>query len=323
VAPPVGPADRHEPLPGLFGLPAHLLRKLSPRGRRLAAAVGVLALAAAVVATIVLAPRISESKHEQAAEERAKEARALAAERARLRVEQRPRRGTLAVEGPGGGAPIAALERAITSDALARVRTGELDTPVRRTDCGGLAHEGGRLLLGCTAVTSDVQGTDDYRGVLVGYPYRAALAPATGRYAFCKTSGRPGEGSYTRRAPVELPQACGGPAGGTGPVRTAVTRLYAAAAAQDGVALCRQLAPAWRERLDRRPPRCPAESLVAVLGPGPPRNPRIGTIEIAGARATALASAVRGHGAAERTYRHELELVRGDGAWLVARTRER
>jgi hypothetical protein len=318
------PADRHEPLPGLFGLPAYLLRKLSPRGRRIAAVVGLIVLAGGVAAAIALVPRISESKRERAAEERAERARALAAERARLAAEQRPRRGTLTAAGAGAAALTAELERAITRDALARVRTGELDTPVRRTDCRTLsARPPSRLLLGCTAVTSDVQGTDDYRGVLVGYPYRAALDSATGRYAFCKTSGRPGEGSYTRRAPVELPSACGGPPGGTQPIRAAVERLYAAAAGQDGRALCRQLAPAWRKRLDRRPPRCPAEALTVVLGPGPPRNLRVGTIDVRGDRATADASAVRGHGAAERSYRHEIELARHGGTWLVVRTRER
>jgi hypothetical protein len=66
------------------------------------------------------------------------------------------------------------------------------------------------VLLSCTAVTSDVPGTENSRGVLIGYPYRGAVAPASGRYAICKTSGRPGEGSYTRRIHIPLPQACGG-----------------------------------------------------------------------------------------------------------------
>ena len=38
------PADRYEPLQGLFGLPGHFLRKLSPRGRGIVAALrGMLA----------------------------------------------------------------------------------------------------------------------------------------------------------------------------------------------------------------------------------------------------------------------------------------
>jgi hypothetical protein len=123
-----------------------------------------------------------------------------------------------------------------------------------------------------------------------------------------------------------LGAACGDPGGdqsSTGPVTARVERLYAAAADQDGRALCRQLAPAWRERLDRRPPRCPAEALRVVLGPGPARNLRIGAIELAGDQAMVRASAVRGHGAAERIYRHVIRLVRAGGPWLVAGTRER
>jgi hypothetical protein len=122
-----------------------------------------------------------------------------------------------------------------------------------------------------------------------------------------------------------LAAACGGSEPNPpddGPVRASVRTLYAAAAAQDGAAMCRQLTPGWRARLDRRPPPCRAEALSVVLGPGPPRNLRIETVEIAGSRSTVTAVAVRGHGAAEREYRHELVLASRDGAWRVARVRE-
>jgi hypothetical protein len=202
MSPPAQPADRREPLPGLFALPGHLLRQLPPRWRRAAIAAVVVLLAACVVAAIVLGPQISESNRERAAEQRREERRAAAEQLARLRAEQRPRTGRATA--------VAGVEEAITRDARARVRTGELDTPAIRTDCRTLSRRGGRLLLACTAVTSDVQGSEDVRGVLIGYPYRAALAPDSGRYALCKTSGRPGEGSLTRRATVALPRACGG-----------------------------------------------------------------------------------------------------------------
>jgi hypothetical protein len=206
MAPPAQPADRHEPLPGLFGLPAHLLRQLSPAWRKFVIGLGVALLAGAVVAAIVLGPRIAESNREHAADQRLAERRAVARELARLRAEQRPRVGTLA----GGGA-IAGVERAITRDARAREATGELDTRVQRTDCHPVGHDAAeRILLACTAVTSDVAPSDANGGVLIGYPYRGAVAPTTGRYAICKTSGRPGEGSYTRRTHVALPRACGG-----------------------------------------------------------------------------------------------------------------
>ena len=206
MAPPAQPADRHEPLPGLFGLPGHLLRQLSPAARKAVLALAALLVAAAVVTAIVLGPRIADSNRERAAQQRQAERQARAAELARLRAEQRPRTGTIA-----SGAPIAGVEAAITRDAHARLSTGELKTRVRRTDCRPVGHDAAdRLLLACTAITSEVPASESTRGVLVGYPYRGAVAPITGRYAICKTSGRPGEGSLTRPAPVELPKACGG-----------------------------------------------------------------------------------------------------------------
>ena len=208
MPPPAQPADRYDPLPGLFGLPGHLFRKLSPRGRRVVVGLGVVLLAALVATAIVAGPRIAESNRERAAEQRRDERRAAAAERARLAAEQRPRTGVL---GAGGAAAaIAGVEQAITRDARARVATGELRTPVQRADCRTLGRGGVRLVLACTAITSDVAPSPGVRGVTIGYPYRAVVAPATGRYGLCKTSGRPAEGLLKRDAPVELPRACGG-----------------------------------------------------------------------------------------------------------------
>jgi len=46
---------------------------------------------------------------------------------------------------------------------------------------------------------------------LVGYSYRAAVSPATGRFAFCKTSGHPALGfSADQLRAVALPRVCGG-----------------------------------------------------------------------------------------------------------------
>jgi hypothetical protein len=204
--PPSQPADRREPLPGLFGLPGHLLRQLSPRWRRVVLATLAVLLAAGVATAIVLGPRIAESKKERAAEQRRAERQTQARERARLVAEQRPRFGRVAT----GTALIAGIEDAITRDARARLTTGELKTRVRRTDCHSIGRRGSRIQLSCTAITSEVAPSAAGSGVLVGYPYASAVTPTTRRYAICKTSGRPGEGSFTHRAPVELPAACGG-----------------------------------------------------------------------------------------------------------------
>lgn len=203
--PPADQADRRDPMPSLFGLPGHLLRQLSPRRRRVVLAALALLLAAAVATAIVLGPRIADSNRENAAAQRRAERQAQARERARLVAEQRPRFGRVAA----GTGLVAGVESAITSDARARHATGELKTLVRRADCRRIGRLGSRVRLSCTAITSEVAPSAGSNGVLVGYPYAGAFTPATRRYAICKISGRPGEGSFTQRAPVELPRACG------------------------------------------------------------------------------------------------------------------
>jgi len=202
------PTDRYEPVPGLLGLPAHLLRRLSPRGRRVVAAVGVLLLAAAVAGAIVLVPRISETRRDNAAA--ARRASLLAAQRARARLveEQRPRYGHVLESAPA----LTTIEAAITRDTTRRAASGELDNPARRTVCHPLGRgDRRRALLGCTAITSELKSTAEVTGVTVGYSYRAALADGTGRFAFCKTSGHPALGFASKGLPeVRLPRACGG-----------------------------------------------------------------------------------------------------------------
>ncbi len=212
-----GPPDRYEPMPGLFGLPGFLYRKLGPMGRRLAVVAGAIALAGAVVAAVILIPQISETKRDNAARDRLEEAAAARAERRRLTIEQRPHR---AVSGLGPAATperrhdlLAELEARILHDSRARVRAGLLSPPLPRyTTCDPIPGERAATLvsrLSCTAVTSEVLGAGTARGV-VGYPFRAQVNYRSGRYAWCKVSGRAGEGSYLKRTKVLLPSACGG-----------------------------------------------------------------------------------------------------------------
>jgi hypothetical protein len=212
-----GPPDRYEPLPGLFGLPGFLYRKLGPRGRRLAAVGGGIALAGMVAAAIVLVPQIRDAKRDNAARDRREQAAAIRAERRRLIIEQRPHRAA------SGLAPattparrhdlLAELESRILRDARARVRAGSLTPPPPRyATCEPIPGEsaGARVSrLSCTAVTSQVLGAGGARGV-IGYPFRAQVDYRSGRYAWCKVSGRAGEGSYLRLTKVLLPRACGG-----------------------------------------------------------------------------------------------------------------
>lgn len=217
------PPDRYEPLPGVGALPGWLWGKLGRRGRVLAA----LAVLLAIAVSIPLAIDISSSKQERArSEQRAREEgreRRLDA----LRAEQRPRFGSSpalpAAAGrerrlAGRARTMDLLAAAILADARGRVRAGTLEGPVRRTECepfprsvegrgadADLSRASGRYY--CVAVTADFGRTrDSIRGAL-GHPYRALVNFETGRFGYCKISGRP---DPTAAREVTTPRACGG-----------------------------------------------------------------------------------------------------------------
>jgi hypothetical protein len=192
----------------VLSLPGFLFKKLSPRGRRVATAIGILVIAVAALGTALLVPVIARDKRESARQDQARSTREQAAELSRLVREQRPRFGRL----QAGAAPVPALERAVSADARLRVASREFPTPVRRTDCRRAGRLAERVFFTCTAVTSDIPASPESRGGVVGYPYSAALNTRSRGFAFCKTSGRPGEGSLGRGQQAELPRACGGEA---------------------------------------------------------------------------------------------------------------
>jgi hypothetical protein len=199
---------RYEPLPSVLKLPGFLIAKLSPRGRRrfwIGAAVVLLGLAAL---TAVMVPRITENKREQERSDRADAARAAVERRRELLIEQRPR--SARAQASGVAALESSLQQAIVADVALRVRAGAVQNPAIRAECRRLGSIGSRIAFSCTAVTSDIPGGEVSRGGVVGYPYRALGDPRSRRFSFCKVAGRPGEGSNTGRAVVEIPAACGG-----------------------------------------------------------------------------------------------------------------
>jgi hypothetical protein len=222
--------DRYEPLPSLVELPGFLVRKLSRRGRRAAAAVAGVLVAALAAGLVVGMPAITRSKDERAAAERRAEQERRAQLAAALQAEMRPRseRGT-AARGLKGAAAIAArralaadLAAAVHDDAVARVRAGELTYSVERVECERfprgahgedpateLARPTGRYH--CLAVTAEAPRTETTQSSSIGYPYRALVHFPSGRFTFCKVRGRPGEGSISPQQPlVPVPPACGG-----------------------------------------------------------------------------------------------------------------
>ena len=230
---PKASSDRYEPLPGLTEIPGFLIRKLSPRGRRIAAALAAVMVVIIAIALAVSIPKITESKADRAAAERRNAQEREAALVAELRAEQRLREGAgTPTRGLQGAAAVQArkelavnLSAAVQADAVARVRTGEFTHKVSRVECEryprgargedpatDLANPKGRY--SCLAITADAPPTDANNPSSIGYPYRALVDFPSGRFAFCKISGRPGEGSLTRKLPVTVPAACGGATGG-------------------------------------------------------------------------------------------------------------
>jgi hypothetical protein len=216
--------DRYEPLPALPELPGWLWRRTS-RGLRIAFGV---ALLAAVVVVVALVPAIRASKSERTAQERRAAAVDRTAQDRRLQAEQRPRfrrSSSVAPARAGSRAQLAAraglmddLTAGILSDARARVRADQLRGPILRVECErfprtvegvapdrDLSQRRGRYA--CVAITAELQRSAASAGGVLGHPYRALADFHTGRYAFCKISGRP---DPTPDPAVTTPRACGG-----------------------------------------------------------------------------------------------------------------
>jgi hypothetical protein len=204
--------DKYEPLPGLLSLPAFLYRKLGPRAR-LAAKVGAgLLVAGVIVASVVLLPRIAESNRERAEKERRDAAAALAERRRKLIAEQRPQRGR-AEPDLSRAALVQQVEGQILADARARAAAGKLSGPAaKRVECERIKHgqdpKLDRVAYDCIAVTSDLPTIDNSPRGVIGHPFRAVIHFSTGRFTWCKVSGRPNEGDLASRALLAIPRAC-------------------------------------------------------------------------------------------------------------------
>ena len=157
----------------------------------------------------------SETKREREAVEAREEAVRKAAEREQLAAEQ-----ALHVKrAPSADRPVlvAALERAIFTDARMRVRRGELEFAVDRVDCEPFPRTAPRqaaesdptLRSGryhCLAVTSDIVGTGEGS---IGYPFFARIRYHGARLAWCKINPIPGEQAVPDpREVANLPAGC-------------------------------------------------------------------------------------------------------------------
>jgi len=211
--------DRYEPLPGLFELPGFLWRKLPRAGKVVVALAGL----AAVATAIALSPVIAHSKKEHAEQEAARLAHIRQAEAQRIRREQRPRFGHGTPAGrnvAARGRLVEAVKSSIQSDASTRAAAGEFNGPIKRVQCAPFPPEVNAVpadrvpsratgRYACLAVTSDIPSTDRNPSGVLGHPYRTLVDFRTGRYAFCKVSGLPGEKAIREEPPVTLPRVCG------------------------------------------------------------------------------------------------------------------
>jgi hypothetical protein len=226
-----GEPDRYQPLPSLLELPSFLLRKLSPKRRRLVEAVGVVLLVAVAVGAVVALPEIRSNQRAQEAREQRRDAARQRALEARYAREARPQdgRGPASAE-LGGSAALAPrralvdhLRAAVLADARTRARRGEIpDHRYATTRCFGypkrlgapppaddLAH--GVANVECIAIARDVAPRHGVTiGALIGQPYRARVDFARGRFAYCKIVQVPGELSIKLKPVLQIPAACGG-----------------------------------------------------------------------------------------------------------------
>jgi hypothetical protein len=191
------------------------------RGARFAA---VAAAVAAVALIVALAPGIDRSKKERARAESAEAARLQEQIIERTRREQLPRfaRGTPAGRDLAARSElVAAAAESIRADAAKRAAAGEWGGPIDRVQCEGYprseaetpadedpSRRSGRYA--CIAVTSDIPATSGNRPGIVGHPYRMRIDFKTGRYAFCKVRGLPGELAVKAPTGTGLSPACGG-----------------------------------------------------------------------------------------------------------------
>ena len=215
--------DRYEPLPPLPELPRWLWRRMN-RPARVALLLAGLAIVAGAVAVV---PGLRDAQRDADDRVRLERAEQRAELIRRLEAEQRPVAGRSDVPAAGAAATarLAARERtladlgaAIAADARGRVARGELRGPIRRVACEpfprsldrsgaeeDLARRRGRY--SCIAVTAAFERTSSNPGGVIGHSYRARVDFVTGRYSFCKITGRPGP---EREQVVTIPRACGG-----------------------------------------------------------------------------------------------------------------
>jgi hypothetical protein len=174
------------------------------------------------IALAIMVPRIDHGKQARAAADARFEARARAANVARIVHEQRPRHGAaVALRPKPGAAPsqrqaaraalLKRVEASIMADSRARAKAGEMRAVEGPTTCkvtpGTTVGDLG--VYDCFAVTGRIKATKGNVAGVIGYPFRAVVDFRSFTYAWCKTEQFPGEMMIPKASTVvELPPAC-------------------------------------------------------------------------------------------------------------------
>jgi hypothetical protein len=185
--------------------------------------------AAALVAVVAIVLVVLSAKSDRDARQRAADARAVAAERVRLTRLQAPQRGAASDLRPAAGADdkqllaaraalVRRVERQITDDAKARASRGEIQGPIRSSECGPFlrapdAVPDDRVLsktvgrYDCVAVKDDIKGSGGGSVGRIGYPFVAALDFRRFTYVWCRNTPPQSERGESL-AFVRLDRAC-------------------------------------------------------------------------------------------------------------------
>jgi hypothetical protein len=108
---------------------------------------------------------------------------------------------------------LARLEASILADARGRAASGELSGPAATTvRCKPLTAAdptAARVPYDCIAITSELPTDENLPQGVIGYPFRAVADYSTGRFTWCKVSGRAGEGALSQKdLALRLPREC-------------------------------------------------------------------------------------------------------------------
>jgi hypothetical protein len=184
--------------------------EVPPIPRRKLALWGIALAAAIAVALALIIPPLESGKRRGAAERAREQAAAMAAESARLRVDQRLHIQTV----PPGADLVAALESAVDGDARARARAGKIDGPVLSTSCSPATDNVIQFphsrVYKCFVSTSPAKpGVLRGDEIGTGYPFVATVYARTRRVAWCKENPRPDE-KGRRLTGVRLSPVCAG-----------------------------------------------------------------------------------------------------------------